>query len=308
MKKIIPFVCLSVLCSSFLFAQDMETKIDERLINSVIHITIPNKNIDSISFGTGFLISVFEKVPITEKVYLVTNKHMVGSWSLVDSFIPYDNILIDLYPKIKSNPIIQKAIKIKNSLGNLSSFIILHPNPLVDLALIDLTNLYKENLNSNIYWQIADSSFLMGSAEMEKLKIGYGEQVFAIGYPSNVMISGSNLPIAKSSYISSSTRGNFKVDLNIFSRKGELKKASPGGNFFLVDGLIIGGNSGGPVICANQTTIGFTKDKLGVTRSQRSSGIIGIVSMFLPGTGIAVIYSSDNILDLINASVDMRSN
>lgn len=305
MKKLFTVTLSALFISSFCFAQDFELKINEQIINSVLHITVPNRDPKLTNFGTGFLMISTDTVSESSRVYFVTNKHMLGDYSLVDPFIPYDSIIVDFYSNNPSGGIISETIKIKSFIGQLNKNIILHPNPLVDVAMVDLPDdqrLYQKS--SNINWTVLSKNDLIDTKEMQNYKISYGEQVFAIGYPSNVMIAGSNLPIAKSSYVASSTKGNFKVDFNVVSRTKQVKKVSPGGSFFLVDGLIIGGNSGGPVISGNQTTIGFTEDKSRVTRTRRTSRILGIVSMVLPGTGIAVIYSSDNILELINAYKD----
>jgi hypothetical protein len=297
--------CLSIIicfCTT-VFCQDMETTIDERLINCVVHLTIPAPDPKYTGFGTGFLVGVRNPDASIKKVYLVTNKHMVGSWSLVDPFIPYDSVIIDLYTDEKSKLTIQKIIKLKTITGRINNNVILHPNHRVDVALIDLTEMNKENSKSGIFWQISDTNFLMRSDEMQEWKISYGEQVFAIGYPANVKITGSNLPIAKSGYIASSTAGNFRVEFPVVSRKKDTIIASPEGNFYLVDGLIIGGNSGGPVLSPNRTSLNFTENKQNIVRTRRATAIIGIVSMVLDGTGIAVIYSSNNILELIDASL-----
>jgi hypothetical protein len=305
------FICMAfvtIFYSKLLFAQDRETKIDERLIKCVVHITIPASNPNLSSAGTGFLVSINDLKTNNGKVFLVTNKHMIGHWNLVDPFIPFDSITVDFYSKSQSYPIVQKTIRLKSRTGRLNNKTFLHPNSLIDIALIELTDMFRENSNSDISWHIADTIFLTRSNKMQENKISYGEQVFAIGYPADVRIASSNLPIAKSSYIASSTAGNFKVNIPIVSRKGDTLLTSPEGNFYLVDGLIIGGNSGGPVLCTNQLTTNLAEDKKSFIRKWRPSTIIGVVSMGLGNTGISVIYSSENILDLINevAAKDLR--
>lgn len=70
--------------------------------------------------------------------------------------------------------------------------------------------------------------------------------------------------------------------------------------FFLVDGLIIGNNSGGPIIAPKDFQYNIN-DKLEFDSMTYPGGnsILGIVSFGWPGTGLTVIFPSDYILELI---------
>lgn len=70
--------------------------------------------------------------------------------------------------------------------------------------------------------------------------------------------------------------------------------------FFLVDGLIIGGNSGGPIIHPKMRKFRVKDGQFAWTKEEVPNLVFGIVSFGLPGTGITTVYASDHILELIN--------
>ncbi|WP_353722344.1 hypothetical protein [Dyadobacter sp. 676] len=130
--------------------------------------------------------------------------------------------------------------------------------------------------------------------------LGFGSQIFTIGYPAGLRLETSNYPIAKAGFIASSLSGNIEIATSIKNRLGVniVKKLST--KFFLVDGLIIGGNSGGPIICPKDFYQSVDKNEQLVINYRVANLIIGIVSFGWPNTGLTVIYPCDFILELIN--------
>ena len=70
------------------------------------------------------------------------------------------------------------------------------------------------------------------------------------------------------------------------------------GKIFIVDGLIIPGNSGGPVKISQEVGWFTINGKLQHLQDLKNY-FIGIVSNIYTNTGLATIFSSDNILEVI---------
>ncbi len=124
---------------------DTSGPVDTRLIQTVVQI----KN-DSGS-GTGFLVSA------GERIFLVTNKHMLGEWSPVDPFILYDSILVTFYTSDQSQPKTTIRILLKGSNKELPK-VLLHPKQKIDIGIVDITN---ENISNKISNNYIDTSLLM---------------------------------------------------------------------------------------------------------------------------------------------------
>ena len=71
------------------------------------------------------------------------------------------------------------------------------------------------------------------------------------------------------------------------------------GKIFIVDGLIIPGNSGGPVVATQEVTW-FEFNGVLQHLINPQNYFIGIVSNIYNSTGLSTIFASDNILEVIN--------
>jgi len=265
-------------------------KIELAMLYSVVDI---NHN------GTGFLIS--REKEKGRQFFLVTNKHMIGEWSLLDPFTLSDSIKFYLYSKDEKNPIVEVSLSLKSNGGPISNLKI-HPEHTIDVVIIDITkeiNDTKGKNNLNL-WSI-DVSYLTSLDKIEEVAVtGIGDQVFALGYPAGIKLSKTNQPIAKAGYISSSLDCNLVVNFPCTDKTGKTTLVSPVGKFFLVDGLIIGGNSGGPIIHPKARKYRVEDGVFQYTTGEIPNLVLGIVSCGLPGTGISIIFASDHILELIN--------
>ena len=292
MKYFLPFLILLLILSKTSSAQDSKVKsgfvgrIDESILKAIVNI-----DIDS-STGTGFIINK------GEDIFLVTCKHMVGKWSLVDPFILSDSIIVHFYPASPDSSI-RQVIHLKDKTGSPSKNLILHPIPDVDIAIIKLNEVYANNptISKNYiplnYLKPLDS---IGN----ETSIGFGSQIFTIGYPNGIKLAKSNYPIAKAAFIVSTLSGKLEVMTYFTNRKNVKVPKKLSTKFFLVDGLIIGGNSGGPIIAPKDFTYTIN-DKLefsGMTYPVGNS-ILGVVSFVWTGVGLTVIYPCDYILELI---------
>lgn len=91
--------------------------------------------------------------------------------------------------------------------GKINSNIKLHPNPKIDVAVINVTELFNQfNLNTTV---IIDSSKLLPLDEA-LTHYSYGSPIFTIGFP-GVSILKTNQPIVKAGIVASSLSGNLTV-------------------------------------------------------------------------------------------------
>jgi hypothetical protein len=114
------------------------------------------------------------------------------------------------------------------------------------------------------------------------------------------MIAETNEPIAKSGYLASSIAGNLKIKVTAINRQKKIINTSFDGSFILVDGLIIHGKSGGPVVNPKEVKFKVVNGQMVYTKEPIPNLIIGIVSQGWENTGLTVVYSADNILDIID--------
>ena len=84
------------------------------------------------------------------------------------------------------------------------------------------------------------------------------------------------------------------------SRAGPIKRIVSEGKIFLVDGLIIPGNSGGPVVSSREVIWMTVGGELKYSKNPNNF-ILGIVSNIYENTGITVVFSSEHILELIRS-------
>jgi hypothetical protein len=229
------------------------------------------------------------------KVFLITNKHMIGQYSLADPFIPFDSIIVNFYNK--NGTIFKRTIPIKGNKNGLNPLIRMHPQNDIDIVAINITDIY--NSNNKLKKTFALPSFLIPLDSVKSLTdLGIGSQVFAIGYPAGIASANTNKPIAKAGYISSVVTSQFQIDIPVKDRNNRISIMRPKAKIFLVDGLIIGGNSGGPVVNPQEPKFRVYNGKLEYTNNMPNY-IIGIVSMGFENTGLSVIYSCDHILEII---------
>lgn len=262
-------------------------RIEEKTLQCVV-------NIDG--RGSGFLVEDTQKNP--GKVFLVTNKHMIGDWNIIDALIPNQTIVISLYSTDKKSPIIPVKIPISDSSNKLLPSVNIHPNQKIDIVVVDVTE--QVNNKKGVFLSRFDISYLVPIDSIgKKTYTGTGDEVFAIGYPAGITSKSTNLPIVKTGVISSSLSGDLVVYSDWLDRKKNKHKVTAEGNFFLVDGLIIGGNSGGPVVHAKERKFRVNDGVLQYTQEEIPNLIFGIVSYGIGNTGVSVVYSCDHILELL---------
>lgn len=277
------------------FAQDSTAKIDERFLHATVNIE--NYDHGKVFTGTGFVVGVI--VDSSLYLYLVTNKHVISNnYTPFDPVILSDSIFVNFY--LDSNIYRNKKCQIvlKDKLRNPLPIVKLHPNSSIDVAVIDITTIFIKN--PELSFSNIDTSRLAHFEHLKNINLGLGSQIFALGYPAAQRISNGNLPIGKFGYIASSLSEQIEYDVFLKDQRSITRKLNLKGKFFIVDGLLIGGNSGSPIINPKEVKTYFSSSSNFSARQQFIHNyVVGILSLGVPGTGLSIIYSSDYILELI---------
>lgn len=189
-------------------------KIQEQLLYTTFRIECLNENDKVFSIGTGFLL----QRPIQEnqiKLYLVSNKHVLcDAQSIAITFTKAKNNEPDVGNKIR--------LPIKDT----KSHIVGHPNPNVDIAILECTGLFVM-LPNQMYFKAVSYDMLANFNEPE---LSVAENVYFVGYPDNRFDTKNNLPLVRTGLISSHP----KYDYN-------------GDPVFIIDAQVFPGSSGSPV-------------------------------------------------------------
>jgi S1-C subfamily serine protease len=263
--------------------QDTTGPVDSRAIKTVIQI------VNDSGRGSGFLVKA------GGRVFLVTNKHMIADWSPIEAVKVFDSILVTFYAKNPHNPTYTIPIFLKKD-GKILSTVLIHPNQKIDVAIIDVTNQQVPDTDNTS--RIDTSRFI--TMKNASGFLTYGSQVFAIGYPAGIKSFKTNEPIVKSSFLASSMDETLVVQQFWKNKKGKLVSVLSEGKIFLIDGAIIPGNSGGPVLTSQSVVWREINGQVQYLKDSYNR-VVGIVSNSFSGAGITTVFSSEHILELIRS-------
>lgn len=206
--------------------------------------------------GTGFLFgNLFERTDDgqnTYKVYLVTNKHVLGNLDLI--FIrlnKQNNISATDYP-----------IPLKNETGSL--LWTGHPDPEIDVAVLLLNiNVAREQGMICSFFQCDKHAKKV--SDLMNDETSEGDSIYVMGFPMGMIAED---------------RQHVFVRSGIISRIKDLFEGRS--KDFVVDAFTFPGNSGGPVISRPEihSIVG--------TRAPEQSNLIGIVKSYLTYQDVAI--------------------
>jgi len=268
-------------------------RIHEGLWKAVVRIESIVDTNGQIIIGSGFLVSkqIAREAQTNMLCFLVVNKHAIGDWNLADGNIShyFESLRIYFYTTNMS-PV---QVQLKDTNGLLKHLVMPHPEPKVDVVVIPL---FDEFVPSAPPPMAMDVSYLMPFTSKH---IGLGDQVFALGYPAGITSLNNYYPVAKGGYISSLPGEELRLRLMCQNRTNAVTDTELKGKIYLVDGFIVGGNSGGPVVIPNDLKIWVENGQLKWLGNPIDQ-TIGVVSQVGPH-GLTVVFSSDFILELIEA-------
>lgn len=191
--------------------------IEEQLLFSTVRIESLDSERNPISVGTGFMILCKIKEN-GHKAYLVSNKHvLLESTSFRISFVKKQ--------VLHNGPELGRVSTFRFQYSE--SYIELHPDQDVDVAVIDMSG-FVEKYQDSIYFRALNYDML---ADCDEEFLHVSQNVSFVGYPDNRYDIKTNLPLMRSATIASPP----SLDFN-------------GLRAFVIDGQVFPGSSGSPVI------------------------------------------------------------
>jgi S1-C subfamily serine protease len=299
-------LCASILVSIAAAAEDTNTsRVDSSVLKAVVRVTSLSTAGVGASLGTGFIVSREKAVgqETEREYYLVTNKHVVGDWTLFNRTIAnyFPAIQVLFYAGTAPTPTSPVTITITNSAGAADPRRLrVHKNPLIDVAVVALT---PDILPFRPETQTSfDPSYMLSFDKITTYLTGLGDQVFALGYPRGITSLTTFYPIAKAGYLATQPGQVFAIELTGTDRSGQTTKARLEGKILVVDGLLVPGNSGGPVVLPSELKVRRdpVTNQLQFATQQLKNYVIGIVSGSLNGSGLTLVYSVDYVLEVVD--------
>jgi S1-C subfamily serine protease len=299
-RALVALIMVSLAWPVFAISAVATSRVDAGLLKSVVRILVKGKR----SYvGTGFIVSrAPDDRPNERGYYLVTNKHVIGDWNVFDTdFREYVDAL-DLTFFRDGAPAPPVTIKLTDARGQLDVTTVLpHRNPVVDVVAIALT---QESLGIAPSTLTAfDGSYLLRADRVTSLLAGLGDQVFSIGYPKGISAQAAPYPIAKVGYLATQPGPSLTFDVTGENRARKQVSRKLTGTLILVDGFVLPGNSGGPVVVANDLKLrrNSTTNAVEVANPQMKNFIVGIVSMSLSETsGLTLVYGADYVAEVVD--------
>lgn len=273
------------------------------LLKSVLRIETSPDAHGSYEIGTGFLLTTSEETP-SARILLITNKHMIGDWNYADgnilTFKPYINVFF--YRTGDPSGLSYRPTKIDLFSGTSldTSKVHLHPTGGIDLVAIDVTD--KINSPSeHIEYAVYARSYLVPFGNIQAWQTDIADPVIALGYPLGIRSLVNNYPLAKMGYLASIPGQEMSIPLSAQTRSGTTEKVNIQGKFLVVDGLIVNGNSGGPVVLVGgvRSRRDPKSNQLQFTDKPIPNYVVGVVSAGLGPSGLTVVVSCDYLFDLL---------
>jgi S1-C subfamily serine protease len=202
--------------------------------------------------GTGFLVSRL----IDEnygRIFLVTNKHVLNE----EAEMRQSATWVRLYFNFKNadGSITGETTNLPLNLNDGAKRWREHPENDVDVLAFDVTILLEQYPQTKGKW--ADYSDFGDRSKREELDITIGEEALVIGYPLGLRHAKTNFPLVRGGIIATRIGENLEDEYK--EKDGTIRKRLLRG--FLIDGAVIPGSSGSPVVL-KPTTGRFVKDKI----------------------------------------------
>jgi hypothetical protein len=305
LKFILLFFLLFFFSCTLIFAQYGEIPINPEILNAVVKInTISELTHEPIS-GSGFIVSCEAKVAdVIKRIYfLVTNKHVLSDWTIADgNFLKINNFIEVIFPNDKSSTKLENSFKIflKKPMENTKiEKVEMHKDNFVDIGIVCLNDDLKNLID--ISFVSFDISYLLSFDSISSSHFNIGSQVFVLGYPYGITSLENNLPIAKFGFIASKPGELFSIKLISHNRKKQTREIILAGKLLIIDGLVVPGNSGGPVILPSvvKTRINPETQKWLHLAKATENLVIGILSGGFGQSGLSYSFSSDYIIEII---------
>ncbi len=208
------------------------------LVENWIYATVPIENPQD-ECGTGFL--VMRSIPENQgRVFLATNKHVVH-----EDFDQIENVShVTCHFNTKESDGTVGTLSGKLPLVNTdgSKRYRAHPDEDTDVLAIEVTDVIGMNPIIDKRWVTYD--LFADDAKREELDITVGEDVVTIGYPLGLRQGDTNFPLLRQGIIA--TRIGYRVRDRMRLSDGTVAERDL--RAFLIDGAMVPGSSGSPVV------------------------------------------------------------
>jgi V8-like Glu-specific endopeptidase len=208
------------------------------LVQGWLYATVPIDNPQGQS-GTGFLV-FRETVPNQGRVFVLTNKHVICSDSVMRSSVPHIICHFNTKESDGSAGIVSGEIPLTYPDG--SKRFREHPDADTDVLAVKVTDVIQ--LNPKIEKRWATYSDFALEAKRTELDITAGEDIVTIGYPLGLRQGDSNLPLIRQGLICTKI-GTLLKD-RVQDSQGNIRNRTL--RAFLIDGATVPGSSGSPVV------------------------------------------------------------
>ena len=294
-----------VFAHAYALAQSGEIPLDPKVLPIVVKIETVSQLSKKNSSGTGFLVSreVISGSNTGRAYFLVTNKHMVSDWTLSDGSISKFNEFIDVHFYNSNMAAINQPTRIDllDQKGDIRSNVVyVHPGKTIDLVIIFINSALKDLSSLNL--SAFDVSFLRPFTAITSMHFNIGSQVFVLGYPFGITSLGTNYPVAKFGFIAATPGEAFSINIKDTNRARIKSTVRLEGKLLIIDGLIVPGNSGGPVLLPSviKTRINPETGKWEHWTKPSDNQVIGILSGNFGPSGLSFSFSSDYIVEAID--------
>jgi hypothetical protein len=220
------------------------------LSENLQYVTLHIENDVGQRVGTGFLVADTASVvgefgetrvtwgPPKTRAYLVTARHVLGENASVIS-CSYDYGL--RYNAIGDNGLEMRARRFR-ILSDSPNWAV-HPDEKVDVAALDVTTWISEDAAAHL--RFCPLSEIANAINLAAVDCDAGDEVFVIGYPLTLRQGRTNLPLVRKGVLATSPRRRLIDPDDEQQIRG-----------FLVDGAILPGSSGSPVISLSKRFLG----------------------------------------------------
>ena len=242
-----------------------------------IDIRMPNSK-SSIGTGFFFALDIIPNDAKGHKLMLISNKHVLLGSDISES----DRKLIIHLNQKKDNGMPDLGNTQQFNIDNFEYRYYPHPNPDIDLACFDVT----EILSENVHFKYLDKAHLN---PIDYSKVASGSEVIFVGYPEDRYDTVNNLPLIRTGSIASMP----DVD---FNGRGQI----------VIDAQVFPGQSGSPVFVKS----GYQPALLGVVfQTMVKDSQLQILPTNIPRIGVeqilglGIVIKQKHVIELIDYTV-----
>jgi len=265
------------------------------------HVTVLIEN-EWAEKGTGFFVSR-DPTNSRRKYFVVTAKHNLYN----EAWQRSDLSEVHLHVNVKTNgQIIGEQVTLPLTHENGEHHIWQeHPEQDVDVVALDVTHLIDER--EDLEHKAASYENLADANRIKEEQILPGDDVVVVGYPKGIRQGDTNYPVFRQGMLATRIEEELHEDIAVNSHGTTVYNHTPRG--FLIDGAIIKGLSGSPVILKPFLQLSTEEDDmifghanpliLGVIAQTRDAPRVTPTGHIESHAGLALAFDADTIRETV---------